>query len=211
MRRDIRSSKATILRKVGAGATSTKCSSILTGPHPKSVRSHAIIDAGLKVGRDAKVGSVVARRRAPLGRCGHHGTAMYPCSVPPAKSGWCLRLFICSPNFSRTSIRVPAAARNGRFSGTFEATLAEEHLKANCHAEAGSDARPSSIVARHPYRVLDSASDGILNLRNGPGSGHSVVVAMPLGGADLSVGQCRMPDDGGKIPWCEVEWRGKTG
>jgi uncharacterized protein YraI len=104
------------------------------------------------------------------------------------------------------------AAFAQRFPGTFEATLAEEHLKANCghgpHANAGAALPRGSWRA---FRVLENVSDGVLNMRSGPGRGHDLVAAMPAGAADLSVGECRMPDDGGNMPWCAVEWHGKTG
>jgi uncharacterized protein YraI len=64
---------------------------------------------------------------------------------------------------------------------------------------------------RRTFRILDNVSQGILNVRKGPGARHEVVVAIPKGASDVSVGRCRMPDDGGTIAWCEVEWRGRAG
>lgn len=65
--------------------------------------------------------------------------------------------------------------------------------------------------ARRTFRVLDSVSQGILNMRKGPGVRHPLVVSIPAGSTGLSVGRCRAPDDGGQTPWCEVEWRGNAG
>jgi uncharacterized protein YraI len=64
---------------------------------------------------------------------------------------------------------------------------------------------------RRTFRVLPDVSEGILNLRRGPGSRHPLVASMPAGAANLLVGRCRMPDDGGRTPWCEVEWQGRSG
>jgi uncharacterized protein YraI len=61
------------------------------------------------------------------------------------------------------------------------------------------------------FRVMESVSEGILNVRRGPGSRHGLVVAMPAGASGVTVGRCRWPDDGGNKPWCEVEWRGYRG
>ena len=47
--------------------------------------------------------------------------------------------------------------------------------------------------------------------RSGAGTGHSLVIAIPAGAGDVVVGRCRMPDDGGRNPWCEVQWRGHIG
>jgi uncharacterized protein YraI len=61
------------------------------------------------------------------------------------------------------------------------------------------------------YRVLSTVSEGILNMRTGPGTGHPLVVAIPAGATGVQVGECRQPDDGGKKPWCSVSWRGYRG
>jgi hypothetical protein len=37
------------------------------------------------------------------------------------------------------------------------------------------------------------------------------MIAIPAGAADVVVGRCRMPDDGGRNPWREVQWRGHIG
>ncbi len=68
-----------------------------------------------------------------------------------------------------------------------------------------------TAAAQRAFRVLADVSQGILNIRNGPGSRHDLVASIPAGAADVVVGRCRMPDDGGRTAWCEVEWRGKTG
>ena len=105
------------------------------------------------------------------------------------------------------------------FKGTFEATLAEEHINTNC----GPGARPSPSAAVTPpttappplsmrtFRVNDDVSQGVLNLRAGPGTNHAIVAPIPAGVPDLRVGRCRTPDDGSNFPWCEVEWRSFTG
>ncbi|MCG6206043.1 caspase family protein [Rhodopseudomonas sp. HC1] len=76
------------------------------------------------------------------------------------------------------------------------------------------NASPSMTPAALPprgFRVLDGISEGILNMRSGPGTGHPIVVAIPAGSTGVFKGRCRSPDDGGRNPWCEVEWRGRAG
>jgi uncharacterized protein YraI len=64
---------------------------------------------------------------------------------------------------------------------------------------------------RRTFRVLPDVSAGILSMRDGPGSNHRLVTSIPAGAGDVTVGRCRLPDDGGRTAWCEVEWRGRTG
>ena len=45
--------------------------------------------------------------------------------------------------------------------------------------------------------------DNKLNLRQGPGQEHRVIVVMPVG-ANVTVGECRGE-------WCKVEYRGQRG
>jgi hypothetical protein len=61
---------------------------------------------------------------------------------------------------------------------------------------------------KHPFRVVD-ASDGSLNIRNGPGPTYQEIAKMPLGATAL-VGRCVTPEGGWK-PFCEVEWQGVRG
>lgn len=104
------------------------------------------------------------------------------------------------------------------FKGTYEAALAEEHLRVNCRPGA----RPSQSVAVAPatgapsatamrsYRIADDVSQGILNMRTGAGTSHRIVAAIPAG-ASVQVGRCRPPEDGDGPDWCEVQWRGFSG
>jgi uncharacterized protein YraI len=72
---------------------------------------------------------------------------------------------------------------------------------------------PSAALAapRRGFRVLDSVSEGILNIRAGPGTGHPIIIALPAGSSGEMKGRCHAPDDGGRYAWCEVEWRGRSG
>jgi uncharacterized protein YraI len=79
-----------------------------------------------------------------------------------------------------------------------------------CIAEVAPGA-PGAAGARRTFRVLADVSSGVLNMREGPGTRYRLVASIPAGAADLAIGRCRMPDDGGRTAWCEVEWRGKTG
>ena len=58
------------------------------------------------------------------------------------------------------------------------------------------------------FRVVD-ASDGFLNIRNGPGPTYQEIAKMPLGATGLK-GRC-VPLDGGWKDFCEVEWQGVSG
>jgi len=67
-----------------------------------------------------------------------------------------------------------------------------------------------NVEARTRFRVLSNVSQGILNLRNGPGGRHALIGSMPAGATDVFVSSCRKSDDDEK-PWCKVEWRGHRG
>jgi hypothetical protein len=62
--------------------------------------------------------------------------------------------------------------------------------------------------SKRMFRVVD-ASDGFLNIRNGPGPTYQEIAKMPLGATGLK-GAC-VPLDGGWKPFCEVEWQGVSG
>lgn len=74
---------------------------------------------------------------------------------------------------------------------------------------------PAPVVAALPpatYRVLPNVSQGIHNMRSGPGTNFPLVVSIPAGATGLVVGQCRPPQDGRSAsPWCQVQWRGHSG
>lgn len=74
---------------------------------------------------------------------------------------------------------------------------------------------PPPVVAalpRETYRVLDNVSQGIHNMRSGPGTNFPLVVSMPAGATGLVIGKCRAPQDKRSAHrWCEVTWRGRKG
>jgi hypothetical protein len=73
---------------------------------------------------------------------------------------------------------------------------------------------PPQVAAlpRETYRVLGNVSQGIHNVRSGPGTNFPLVVSIPAGATGLTVGQCRPPQDRRSAhPWCEVNWRGHSG
>jgi hypothetical protein len=76
-------------------------------------------------------------------------------------------------------------------------------------------APPPPVVAALPpvtYRVLPNVSQGIHNMRAGPGVNFPLVTSIPAGATGLTVGRCQMPRDGRSAhPWCEVSWRGFSG
>jgi len=62
------------------------------------------------------------------------------------------------------------------------------------------------------YSIRSNVSDGIQNLRSGPGQRHSVVVAIPAGASDVTIGQCRSADDAlSQLPWCQARWKSYSG
>ena len=67
---------------------------------------------------------------------------------------------------------------------------------------------PQTQQPKRPFRVVD-ASDGYLNIRNGPGPKYQVIAKMPLGATAL-IGRC-VPLEGDWKPFCEVEWQGVSG
>ena len=71
---------------------------------------------------------------------------------------------------------------------------------------------PVAALPRDTYRVLPNVSQGIHNMRSGPGTNFPLVVSIPAGATGLTIGQCRPPQDRRSAhPWCEVTWRGHSG
>lgn len=62
------------------------------------------------------------------------------------------------------------------------------------------------------YRVRPEVSEGIQNVRAGPGVNHPLLFAIPAGVGGVAMGECRPPDrGGGHYDWCLVTWRGRQG
>ena len=71
---------------------------------------------------------------------------------------------------------------------------------------------PVAALPPVTYRVLPNVSQGIHNMRSGPGTNFPLVVSIPAGATGLTVGRCRMPQDGSsRHAWCEVQWRNNSG
>jgi len=69
-----------------------------------------------------------------------------------------------------------------------------------------------AALPRETYRVQGNVSQGIHNMRSGPGTNFPLVVSIPAGATGLVVGQCRPAQDRRSAhPWCEVTWRGHSG
>jgi len=66
---------------------------------------------------------------------------------------------------------------------------------------------------RQIFRVASDVSEGILNMRNGPGTRHALVTAIPAGSENVQqIGPCVEADDRiSRHNWCNVEWNGKIG
>jgi hypothetical protein len=77
-----------------------------------------------------------------------------------------------------------------------------------CPEEDGSQ----SNVAAGKQLLKVSSKDGYLNLRDGPGTGHTLISSMPAGSIVRQVGRCVKGDDNvTRFKWCNVEWNGSTG
>jgi hypothetical protein len=75
-------------------------------------------------------------------------------------------------------------------------------------------AAPPVVAAlpRETYRVLGNVSQGIHNIRRGPGTNFPLVLSIPAGATGLVIGQCQPPRDRRSTHnWCEVTWRGHSG
>lgn len=80
---------------------------------------------------------------------------------------------------------------------------------------ASGSLRPQGSQVEMPetYQVDDDVSDGILNIRSGPGLDHEVVASIPEGEKGVIIGRCRVSDDDGRSrrPWCQASWQGNSG
>jgi hypothetical protein len=62
------------------------------------------------------------------------------------------------------------------------------------------------------YRVLPNVSQGIHNMRSGPGTNHPLVTSIPAGATGITLGRCRAPDDRtSRHNWCEARWQNFSG
>jgi uncharacterized protein YraI len=64
------------------------------------------------------------------------------------------------------------------------------------------------------WRVRSDVSQGILNVRVGPGASYPLSgppFPMPAGTGGIHVGECKPPDNGGKFDWCLITWNGASG
>lgn len=71
----------------------------------------------------------------------------------------------------------------------------------------------SSSIHVKMRAVIPDVTDGVLNLRKGPGRDESLVVPIPAGTKGLSqTGPCVPPDDpASKFQFCPIEWEGYSG
>jgi hypothetical protein len=63
------------------------------------------------------------------------------------------------------------------------------------------------------YKVKQPISDGVLNMRGGPGLNYGIVVAIPQGSVGVHLDGCRPSEDNGRTTsqWCHVTWSGYSG
>ncbi len=71
---------------------------------------------------------------------------------------------------------------------------------------------PGFACASETYFVSPSASGGILNMRDGPGAHHRLIVAIPANAGGLRIFACRAADDGlSRFSWCRANWNSRKG
>ena len=78
-------------------------------------------------------------------------------------------------------------------------------------AAIGSRTAAATPVGARVARVRHGVSQGVHNIRSGPGSTFGVVASVPAGAAVQFIGSCRPPEGGGRSDWCRVSWKGKIG
>jgi len=70
----------------------------------------------------------------------------------------------------------------------------------------------SNLNAQSQAQVRHDVSQGVSNMRSGPGQYNSLIVAVPAGSTLMLKGDCRNADDGvSRYPWCRYQWNGYTG
>jgi hypothetical protein len=80
--------------------------------------------------------------------------------------------------------------------------------KAEIEKSCGSVVTGSTSV--QSLRVLDHVSEGILNLRAGPGTSFPVIITIPAGATRIRLSEpCMIPP--GSSGWCKIEWSGMRG
>ena len=112
--------------------------------------------------------------------------------------------------------RSTGAGRNWRGPGP-SATSGDVRLSAAYPVNSSKDIAAAhhderSGIQKKLVSVSPDVSQGILNMRSGPGIGHPIIVSIPAGTHGLELGTCRSPDDGkSRYKWCDVEWKGFSG
>jgi len=83
-------------------------------------------------------------------------------------------------------------------------------------APSSNAPEPSPRIKTNPaletYRVLESVSGGVLNMRSAPSVTSQLVVAIPGSSKGLEVFRCKPAQDGAsKFDWCAAKWQGYEG
>jgi predicted aspartyl protease len=100
-----------------------------------------------------------------------------------------------------------------------ELTGMAPRIDTNCHVSSYFEDRLEFVLVEPTVTTANTenhfhsikSDDGFLNLRNGPGTNHDIVVTIPSGVSDVAVSQCRPSDVLGELPWCKAEWEGHSG
>jgi uncharacterized protein YraI len=81
-------------------------------------------------------------------------------------------------------------------------------------ASGWTSSRGIEVDSSVTWRVRSDVSQGILNVRVGPGVNYALrgpPFPMPAGAGGIQVGECKLPDNGGKFDWCLITWNGVSG
>ncbi len=69
-----------------------------------------------------------------------------------------------------------------------------------------------SNVVRETYRVQETVSDGILNMRAAPRVNSRLIVAIPADSRGVEIARCVPSQDGAsRFDWCSAKWQSYEG
>lgn len=71
--------------------------------------------------------------------------------------------------------------------------------------------KPQNKNAGEFWRVRLNVSQGIQNVRSGPGTQHEILFTIPAGLGGISIDGCKEAERAGASNWCLVKWQTKTG
>lgn len=120
---------------------------------------------------------------------------------------------------SEVQARETEAKRLAAIEARERETAREAARRQAAELERSLPPRPDPVARTQPtattaFRIKPGVSQGIHNMRTGPGTGHSLVVSIPAGsdGVLVELESCRASDDGRTtFNWCRARWQGRSG